>query len=55
MTIRKLTSSLQLAVLPFLPLQEHTHGHGVAHPLVSLFLIVVLLARVAWTFRRKTR
>jgi hypothetical protein len=53
MSIRKLASSLQLAVLPYFP-SRIDHGRGVSHPLVSLILLILILALVYWTFRRKT-
>jgi hypothetical protein len=56
MTIAKLTPALlHLALVHILPwLPGRSHGGGVPHPLVSLILLVLIVALVYWTFRRRT-
>ena len=45
------TPYLAVAKLPWFP--GRSHGGRVAHPLVSLIVLVLILALVFWVFRRK--
>jgi hypothetical protein len=50
-----LPSSLQLLVLPYLPLFNTHRSHGpLSHPLATLILLAVLFLIIYRTFRRKT-